>query len=129
MLNPIFQNLTINLFQDYAAKHKAKGNGFGYGLVTGKGIARTFSTRYYKDGSGILVSQGKEKRPRRLTPRECARLMGFPDSFKIRVSDTQAYQQFGQASVVPIIIKVTHLMGPHILELVSANERLEAHVC
>ena len=55
--------------------------------------------------------------------------MGFPDSFKIRVSDTQAYQQFGQASVVPIIIEVTHLMEPHILELVSANERLEAHVC
>jgi DNA (cytosine-5)-methyltransferase 1 len=129
VLNPIFHNLTINLFQDYAAKYKAKGNGFGYGLVTGKDIARTLSARYYKDGSGILVSQGKSKWPRRLTPRECARLMGDPDSFNIRVSGTQAYQQFGQASVVPIIIEIARIMKSHIIELVSANEHLEAHVC
>src|SRR5690606_29133786 len=81
--------------KNYAAKHKAAGNGFGYGLVTEDSVARTLSARYYKDGSEILVSQGPRKRPRRLTPRECARLMGFPDSFEIPVSDTQAYKQFG----------------------------------
>jgi len=89
--------------RDYAAKHRAAGNGFGYGLVTGRDTARTLSARYYKDGSEILISQGANKNPRRLTPRECARLMGFPDSFEIPVSDTQAYRQFGNSVVVPVV--------------------------
>ncbi len=89
--------------QDYARKHQAAGNGFGFGLVTGNDTARTLSARYHKDGSEILVSQGARKNPRRLTPRECARLMGYPDSFKIPVSDTQAYRQFGNSVVVPVV--------------------------
>jgi DNA (cytosine-5)-methyltransferase 1 len=89
--------------QNYAAKHKAAGNGFGYGLVTRHDVARTLSARYYKDGSEILVSQGSRRNPRRLTPRECARLMGFPDTFCIPVSDTQAYKQFGNSVVVPVV--------------------------
>ena len=75
--------------QNYAEKHKQKGNGFGFGLVNLDGITRTLSARYYKDGSEILIPQ-KNKNPRRLTPRECARLQGFPDNYKIVVSDTQA---------------------------------------
>ncbi len=88
--------------QNYAAKHKAKGNGFGYGLTDIDGISRTLSARYYKDGSEILIPQGASN-PRRLTPRECARLQGFPDKFKIPVSDNQAYRQFGNSVVVPLI--------------------------
>jgi DNA (cytosine-5)-methyltransferase 1 len=89
--------------QAYAAKHKAAGNGFGYGLVTGESSTRTLSARYYKDGSEILLAQKDGKNPRRLTPRECARLMGFEDSFVIPVSDTQAYKQFGNSVAVPVI--------------------------
>lgn len=92
--------------QNYAAKHKAAGNGFGFGLVTGDDVARTLSARYYKDGSEILVSQGSKKAPRRLTPRECARLMGYPKDFKIPVSDCQAYRQFGNSVVVPVVERV-----------------------
>jgi DNA (cytosine-5)-methyltransferase 1 len=92
--------------RDYAAKHKAAGHGFGYGLFTGKDRARTLSARYYKDGSEILISQGPRKNPRRLTPRECARLMGFPKKFKIPVSDTQAYKQFGNSVVVPVVERI-----------------------
>ena len=92
--------------QDYAAKHKAAGNGFGYGLFTGKDVARTLSARYYKDGSEILISQGPRKNPRRLTPRECGKLMGFPSDFKIPVSDTQAYKQFGNSVVVPVVERI-----------------------
>ncbi|MFQ3660737.1 MAG: DNA (cytosine-5-)-methyltransferase [Anaerolineae bacterium] len=88
--------------QQYAKKHKAKGNGFGYGLVDLDGVARTLSARYYKDGSEILIPQAGQN-PRRLTPRECARLMGFPETFKIVVSDTRAYKQFGNAVVVPVV--------------------------
>jgi DNA (cytosine-5)-methyltransferase 1 len=106
----------------YAAKHKAAGNGFGFGLVDGDSVSRTLSARYYKDGSEILVSRGKRKNPRRLTPRECARLMGFPDSFKIDVSDTQAYKQFGNSVVVPVIQEVAHHMRPHILSLKQFEE-------
>jgi DNA (cytosine-5)-methyltransferase 1 len=95
------ENLWIYL-QQYAEKHKAKGNGFGFGLANLDGITRTLSARYYKDGSEILIPQ-KRSRPRRLTPRECARLQGFPDTFKIPVSDTQAYRQFGNSVVVPLI--------------------------
>lgn len=93
--------------QNYAEKHKAKGNGFGYGLVDLDGITRTLSARYYKDGSEILVPQ-EGKNPRRLTPRECARLMGYPDSFVIdQVSEVQAYKQFGNSVVVPLITAVS----------------------
>ncbi len=88
--------------QRYAEKHRAKGNGFGFGLVNFNGCARTLSARYYKDGSEILIPQNS-KNPRRLTPRECARLQGFPDSFKIPVSDTQAYKQFGNSVAIPVI--------------------------
>ena len=100
--------------QDYAAKHKAAGNGFGFGLVTPDDIARTLSARYYKDGSEILVRQ-KRKPPRRLTPRECARLMGFDGPgrpFRIPVSDTQAYKQFGNAVIVPVVKAVAQHMKP-----------------
>jgi DNA (cytosine-5)-methyltransferase 1 len=100
--------------QGYAEKHKAKGNGFGYGLVTKDDTARTLSARYYKDGSEILVSRGNSRNPRRLTPRECARLMGFPENFKITVSDTQAYRQFGNSVVVPVIKEVAKVMLPYI---------------
>lgn len=88
--------------RDYADKHRAAGNGFGFGLVTEHDIARTLSARYFKDGSEILISQ-RNRNPRRLTPRECARLMGYPDSFVIPVSDTQAYRQFGNSVVVPVV--------------------------
>lgn len=95
--------------QNYAAKHRAAGNGFGYGIASPDGITRTLSARYYKDGSEILIEQ-EGKNPRRLTPRECARLQGFPDSFKIPVSDTQAYRQFGNSVVVPLIADVANLI-------------------
>jgi DNA (cytosine-5)-methyltransferase 1 len=91
-----------NYLQNYAAKHKAKGNGFGYGLTDLNGISRTLSARYYKDGAEILIPQ-KGINPRRLTPRECARLQGFPEKFIIPVSDNQAYRQFGNSVVVPLI--------------------------
>lgn len=95
--------------QNYAAKHKAAGNGFGYGIAPLDGISRTISARYYKDGSEILIAQDG-KNPRRLTPRECARLQGFPDTFKIPVSDTQAYKQFGNSVVVPLMTEVARLV-------------------
>lgn len=98
-----------NYLQNYAAKHQARGNGFGFGLVTGKDISRTLSARYYKDGSEILIKQAR-KNPRRLTPRECARLMGLPDTFRIPVSDTRAYKQFGNCVAVPVIREVAKLM-------------------
>jgi DNA (cytosine-5)-methyltransferase 1 len=88
--------------QNYAKKHKEKGNGFGFGLVDLNGHSRTLSARYFKDGSEILIPQDG-KNPRRLTPRECARLQGYPDDFKIVVSDTQAYKQFGNSVAVPVI--------------------------
>jgi len=94
--------------QNYAEKHRAKGNGFGYGLVDLNGISRTLSARYYKDGSEILIPQGDQMNPRRLSPRECARLMGFPDSFIIdAVSDVQAYRQCGNSVIVPLISAVS----------------------
>lgn len=102
--------------QAYAAKHKAKGNGFGYGIAKPDGISRTLSARYYKDGSEILIEQ-KNSNPRRLTPRECARLQGFPDTFKIVVSDGQAYKQFGNSVVVPLIENVASLVSDEIAQL------------
>lgn len=91
--------------QQYAAKHRAKGNGFGYGLADLDGITRTLSARYYKDGAEILIPQ-EHKNPRRLTPRECARLMGYDDGYQIVCSDTRAYKQFGNSVVVPVITRV-----------------------
>jgi len=96
--------------QDYAAKHRAKGNGFGFGLVGPDDTSRTLSARYHKDGSEILISRGSRNNPRRLTPRECARLMGWPDSFVIPVSDTPAYRQFGNSVAVPVVSEVARLM-------------------
>lgn len=102
--------------QQYAAKHRAQGNGFGFGLVGPDDYARTLSARYYKDGSEILINRGTGQLPRRLTPRECARLMGFPDTFRIPVSDTQAYRQFGNSVAVPLIHAVATHMRPWIGE-------------
>jgi len=94
--------------QAYAEKHRAKGNGFGYGLVDLKGISRTLSARYYKDGSEILIPQGEGCNPRRLSPRECARLMGYPDSYRLnQVSDVQAYRQCGNSVVVPLVTAIS----------------------
>lgn len=108
--------LTTHLWtylKNYAKKHQAKGNGFGYGLVGPSDAARTLSARYFKDGSEILIRQGR-RNPRRLTPRECARLMGYADSFRIPVSDTQAYKQFGNSVVVPVMREVARIMKPHL---------------
>jgi DNA (cytosine-5)-methyltransferase 1 len=131
---------------NYAKKHQAKGNGFGYGLVdpTDKTcVARTLSARYHKDGSEILVDRGwdkalgerdfwnkmnQKKRPRRLTPRECARLMGFDkageSNFRIPVSDTQAYRQFGNSVVVPVFEAVAQLMKPYVMKALRKQNRL-----
>lgn len=99
--------------QNYAIRQKEKGNGFGYGLVREQDVARTLSARYYKDGSEILIKQNG-KNPRKLTPRECARLMGFPDTYKIVVSDTQAYKQFGNSVVVPVITQLAQYIAEFI---------------
>lgn len=107
-----------NYLQRYKEKHQAAGNGFGFGLVGPEDVARTLSARYYKDGSEILVKQEDGKAPRRLTPRECARLMGFDSprgaDFIIPVSDTQAYRQFGNSVVVPAVKAVAEHMKPHL---------------
>ncbi len=95
--------------QAYAAKHRAAGNGFGFGLASRDGVSRTLSARYHKDGSEILIPQ-RGKNPRRLTPRECARLMGFPEDFQIVVSDTQAYRQFGNSVAVPVVAAIGDAM-------------------
>lgn len=111
--------------QGYKEKHRKAGNGFGYSLFGPDDVARTLSARYYKDGSEILISQGR-KRPRRLTPRECARLMGFEKSneenFIIPVSDTQAYRQFGNAVVVPVVQAVADIMIPQIEQILALEQ-------
>jgi DNA (cytosine-5)-methyltransferase 1 len=117
--------------QAYADKHKAKGNGFGFGLVGRNDVARTLSARYHKDGSEILVDQGLGRNPRRLTPRECARLMGFDKpgeaDFIMPVSDTQAYRQFGNGVVVPVVEAVARHLSPTILQTVQiSGESYEA---
>lgn len=133
--------LTPGLWQylhNYARKHKAKGNGFGYGLVNEQSVTRTLSARYYKDGSEILIDRGWDEtapfddstnqanRPRRLTPRECARLMGFEAPgeyrFRIPVSDTQAYKQFGNSVVVPVFSAVARLMKSRIEKAVASKK-------
>jgi DNA (cytosine-5)-methyltransferase 1 len=111
--------LTENLWQylqNYAQKHKEKDNGFGFGLVDMDGITRTISARYYKDGSEALIPQCG-KIPRRLTPRECARLQGYPDNFLIPVSDMQAYKQFGNSVTVPLI----NAVGKSIVKTLLSN--------
>lgn len=115
--------------QGYKEKHRKAGNGFGFSLFGPDDVARTLSARYYKDGSEILIRQIGQ-RPRRLTPRECSRLMGFDNprssKFEIPVSDTQAYRQFGNAVVVPVVRAVADLMKPHLYEAVAlAGERLQ----
>ncbi len=112
--------------QDYRKKHEAKGNGFGYSLFGPDDVARTLSARYYKDGSEILIEQ-RGSRPRRLTPLECARLMGFERgdrNWSIPVSDTQAYRQFGNAVVVPVVEFLATAIKPYLAEaLAGANGR------
>ena len=125
IINPKY-TLTPKLWaylQAYAEKHRAAGNGFGFGLVTADSVSRTMSARYYNDGSEILVSQGEGKRPRRLTPRECARLMGFPDSFQILVSDTQAYRQFGNSVVMPVMREIARILVPKIVKNISVYQQ------
>lgn len=125
MVDPKY-TLTPKLWQylqNYKEKHSAKGNGFGFGLFGRNDIARTLSARYYKDGSEILVEQSGD-RPRRLTPQECARLMGFERDgrqWHIPVSDTQAYRQFGNAVVVPVVEFLAAAMKPHITEAMIYN--------
>ena len=103
--------------QAYVEKRRTKGNGFGYGIADLDGATRTLSARYHKDGSEILIPQ-PDRNPRRLTPRECARLQGYPYTFKIPVSDTQAYRQFGNSVVVPPVGAV----GKGIMETLEANK-------
>jgi DNA (cytosine-5)-methyltransferase 1 len=100
--------------QGYRDKHEKAGNGFGYSVVTPIDTTRTLSARYYKDGSEILVHRGDGLNPRRLTPRECARLMGFEDSFVLPVSDTQLYRQFGNSVAVPAVKAVAKAMEPYL---------------
>ncbi|PJG62139.1 DNA (cytosine-5-)-methyltransferase [Yersinia kristensenii] len=150
LLEPVVDDkyiLTPHLWKylyNYAKKHQAKGNGFGFGLVdptNSESVARTLSARYHKDGSEILIDRGwdktlgeidfddknnQENRPRRLTPKECARLMGFEtpgkESFRIPVSDTQAYRQFGNSVVVPVFAAVAKLLAPFIAEAVKVRK-------
>lgn len=131
VVNPKY-TLTDGLWsylQSHKEKHSLKGNGFGFGLVGASDIARTLSARYYKDGSEILIYQ-QDKNPRRLTPRECARLMGFdaPNEppMKIVVSDTQAYKQFGNSVAVPVIKAIARHMERHIKELVDCENTVQA---
>lgn len=122
ILDPVVDNkytLSDKLWaylRNYAEKHKAKGNGFGYGLVDLNGISRTLSARYYKDGSEILIPQGEGINPRRLTPRECARLMGYEDKYIINaVSEVQAYHQCGNSVVVPLVTAVSEKLVKSLL--------------
>lgn len=107
--------LTDNLWtylQNYANKHREAGNGFGFGMTDLDGVARTMSARYHKDGSEILIPQGDGVNPRRLTPREAARLQGYPEAFRIVVADTPAYKQFGNSVVMPLIECIGEKIAP-----------------
>jgi len=106
--------------QAYKAKHTALGNGFGFGMADLNSHSRTLSARYYKDGSEILIPQ-EGKNPRRLTPRECARLQGFPKTFRIEVSDTAAYKQFGNSVAVPVV----RLIAANLIEAIERDEVLQ----
>lgn len=109
-----------NYLQAYKEKHSAKGNGFGFGLADLNSYSRTLSARYHKDGSEILIPQGG-KNPRRLTPRECARLQGFPERFKIEVSDTAAYKQFGNSVSVPVV----QLIAQNMIQAIEQGKLFE----
>lgn len=129
---PAKYTLSDHLWQylkNYAAKHRAAGNGFGFGLFTGNEVARTLSARYHKDGSEILISQEPPKNPRRLTPQECAKLMGYERKFIgrdfiIPVSDTQAYRQFGNSVVVPVVQRIAKQVVQALLRPVNYREDL-----
>lgn len=112
--------------QDYRAKHEKAGNGFGYSLFGKEGVTRTLSARYHKDGSEILIEQ-EGSRPRRLTPTECARLMGFEHGDRVwdtsAVSDTQAYRQFGNAVVVPVVQAVARYMEPWLKKMLEIDRK------
>ena len=110
-----------NYLQEYKKKHQAKGNGFGFGLTDLNGVSRTLSARYYKDGSEILIPQ-RGKNPRRLTPRECARIQGFPDNFLIPVSNNQAYKQFGNSVAMPLIQAVAKNIVKELLKINDAKK-------
>jgi DNA (cytosine-5)-methyltransferase 1 len=107
--------------QAYKEKHAKKGNGFGFGLADLNSYSRTLSARYYKDGSEILIPQKEGENPRRLTPRECARLQGFPETFKIVVSDTAAYKQFGNSVAVPVV----RLIAEKIIQAIEGGETIK----
>jgi DNA (cytosine-5)-methyltransferase 1 len=109
--------------QNYAEKHRARGNGFGFGLANLDSYSRTLSARYYKDGSEILIPQ-EGKNPRRLTPSECAKLQGFPKDFKIVVSDTAAYKQFGNSVSVPVL----RAIAKNIVKALKNKKALPAEV-
>ena len=126
-------NKLWDYLRKYEKKHKAKGNGFGFGLCKREDVARTLSARYHKDGAEILIHQGDKKNPRRLTPRECARLMGFDktreSNFIIPVSDCQAYRQFGNSVVVPVIEKIAKLMSKDIVEELKIDIENDIQIC
>ncbi len=113
--------------QIHAARQKMKGNGFGFNLVDRNSIAATLSARYYKDGAEILIQQEKGLNPRKLTPRECARLMGFPDEFVIPVSDVQAYRQLGNSVIVPVVEAIARTMLPCLKPRRSLDNALSLH--
>jgi DNA (cytosine-5)-methyltransferase 1 len=108
-------------------EHQEKGYGFGYSLFDKNSVyTSTISARYYKDGSEILVKQ-QEKNPRKLTPREAARLQGFPETFKITVSDTQAYRQFGNSVAIPVIREIARKMVPIISSINTSEKKIELY--
>lgn len=115
-----------NYLQNYKKKHAAAGNGFGFSVFGPNDVTRTLSQRYYKDGSEILVEQ-PGNRPRRLTPRECARLMGYEREGKPfilkDVSDTQLYRQFGNGVVVPVVEFVASVVKPHLIEALKVQQK------
>lgn len=101
-----------------------RGAGFGYCLFNADSpYVSTLVARYYKDGQEILIDQGPDKNPRKLTPRECARLQGFPDSFIIPVSNMQAYKQFGNSVAVPVVRAVAKRIVEEMDALPKINER------
>ena len=84
-------------------RNEANGKGFGFGLVTAESsYTNTISARYYKDGSEILIAQ-EGRNPRKLSPREAARLQGFPDEFSPNESNMQAWKQFGNSVTVNVV--------------------------
>lgn len=131
LLNKVPEKYTLSdklwrYLQNYAEKHRQKGNGFSYGLADLEGQSRTLSARYYKDGSEILIPQ-INKNPRKLTPRECASIMGYPKDFIIPVSDTQAYKQFGNSVVVPLIHDIAKEIVASLNSYNFCNNRLHLY--